>query len=168
MLQIQTRAEVAHEFSELIALAGFEASIQTTAIDHLPIERAIAEKLDVEAGQPGLFVRKLFLADGKPALYCIDVLPEAQIGAAYDEEELHTPIFDFLLRRCGETVEHVLADIIPTVTDDEMAARLAMALCQPLLRFDEVMYNDRNRPVLFSRIYYKDEFIRFSILRKKV
>ena len=168
VLHIQARAESAYEFSELIQLAGFEATIEFISADQQPLEAGIADRLEVAEGTQALTVWKLFLADGQPAIYCLDVVPHDLIQEEYELHELRQPIFTFLQKRCGQTAEQILAEIIPQVADEALAERLDMQPGQPLLRFEEVYYNELTRPVLFSRVYYKDEFIRFSILRKKV
>jgi GntR family transcriptional regulator len=167
-LQIQARAETAYEFTDLLRQAGFEASIRPLSVQRQSLPDDMAGALDVEPGSEGLFVRKLFLADDQPAIYCTDVVPSGVIVEPYDDGELHAPIFDFLARRCHQAIEHCLADIIPVVADETLSVLLDLPPGSPLLRFDEVNYNALNQPVMFARVYYRDRFIRFSVLRKKV
>lgn len=168
VLRIRARAEPAYEFTELLRIAGFDASIRLIAFEHQALSKNIAESLDVEPGSQALSVTKLFLADGQPAIYCIDIVPLSFFREDYCEEELHQPIFELLERCCGQMIDLNLTELIPEVTDEQLARWLGMKPGQPLLRFDEVGHNQAGNPVLFSRIYFKDEYIRFTILRKKV
>lgn len=167
VLRIQARAEKAHEFSDLLGLAGFTPGIELIAVETQPLPEDIAARMDQPVTQ-ALMVHKLFLADGSPAIYCLDVIPEALICNAYEDGELNQPIFDFLEKHCRQSVTQVLAEIIPAAADTTLAERLNITPGQSLLRFDEVGFNQANQPILFSRVYYNDRFIRFSILRKKV
>jgi GntR family transcriptional regulator len=168
VLRIRARAEPAYEFTELLRIAGFDAGIQLVAVEHLALPKDIAESLDTEPGSQALSVTKLFLADGQPAIYCIDIVPLSLFCEDYREEELHQPIFELIERCCGQTIDLNLTELIPEVADEQLARWLDMKPGQPLLRFDEVGHNQAGNPVLFSRIYFKDEYIRFTILRTKI
>lgn len=167
-LRIQARAEMAYEFTELIRQSGYHAEIRPLTIAHEALPADIAARLERQPASDALFARKLFLADGKPAIYCLDVLPADLVREPYDPQELHAPIFDFMYQRCYQTVSQVLADIIPQVMDEELAQILDGPVGQALLQFDEISFNTLNKPVLFSRVYYRDEYVRFSVLRKKM
>lgn len=167
-LRIQAHVETAYEFTELIGQAGYTASIQPISVEEKPLPDDIAARMGRDAGAAALFVSKLFLADDNHAIYCVDVLPADLISEPYESAELHAPIFDFLRRRCYETITHCLAEIVPQAVDDSLAAILAVPAGAAILRFDEVAFNRLNKPVLFYRAYYRDEYVRFSVLRKKV
>lgn len=168
-LRIQTRAEHAYEFCDLLRLAGFEPAIQLISFDrYLPLPKDVASQLDIEPDTLALVVRKLFLANGQPAIYCLDFIPASVIRSDFSDDELKQPIFDFMKQRCGQSTVMNLAEIIPIAADKELIQLLDMKLRQPLLRIDEVGYNDESHPILFTRAYYKDQFVRFSLLRQRV
>jgi len=165
--RVQTRVEHAYEFSDLLRIAGFEPSIQLISFENFTLAEEMAVQLDVEPGTQALVVRKLFLANGQPAIYCLDFIPQHLINQPYDEYELQQPIFDFMKQRCGQSTVQNLAEIVPQVATKELADLLKIELGQPLLRIDEIGYNEEGGPVIFTRAYYKDQFIRFSVLRKR-
>ncbi len=166
--RVQTRAEHAYEFSDLLRIAGFDPDIQLISFDYLPLQEKWAAHLDTEEENQALVIRKLFLANGQPAIYCLDFIPKKLIIGTYDDEELGQPVFDFLKEHCGQATVQNLAEIIPTVADEELAGLLDMEPGQPLLRIDDVGYNEEGKPVIYSRAFYKDKFIRFSLLRKRI
>ena len=168
VLRIQARIESAYEFSDLIRIAGFEASIRQLDVEKIQLPKAIAEMLEIDTDSRALSASKLFLADGQPAIYCIDIVPCNLIRESYELSELLQPIFTFLKNRCGQSIYMNLAEIIPEVADTSLAEILDMQPGEPLLRLDEIGHNDSGDPVLFSRIYFKDQFIRFTVLRKKI
>ena len=168
VLHIGARVEHAYEFTDLIRLSGFEAAIMPLEVTHEPAWDEAVERLEIEPDTEMLAVRKLFLADGEPAIYCIDTLPVSSIHAPYDEKELHAPIFEFLARRCHQHVDYILADILLEAAGEQLAELLDLSFHDVVLRFDETSYNKANKPVLYSRIYYRADRIHFSVLRKKV
>lgn len=168
VLRIHARAEAAYEFTELIRDSGYRATITPLSVRREAAEEEVAEKLEIPSSSPVLVVRKLFLADARPAIFCKDVLPVALVAEGYEDIELEGQIFEFLQRRCRLDVKHVLASIVPRVAEGELVDLLGSRPGEALLQFDETGYGDDNRPILFSRIFYKDPIIRFTILRTKV
>ncbi len=167
VLRVQSRAETASEIGDLIRRAGFAAAIQLLRVETITLDEHTAARLDVEPGSPALQVDKLFLADGVPAVFIEDFIPQAVICAPFDPSELQHPIYEFLETRCGQTIVHNLSELVPMTAGGELAKRLEMTPGEALLRFDEVGFNRENQPVMFSRLYHKDRFIRFTLLRKR-
>jgi GntR family transcriptional regulator len=167
-LQTQARAEIAYEFTEMLDRAGYQPSIEPIIIEKQSLTKEIATKLEREEGEEALWIEKLFLADNHPAVLCRDVVPGDIIRKEFLEAELTKPIFDFLEQYCGMQVSQIMAEIIPDLVDEYLSRSLNMEHGEPLLRFEEVGFNTKNQPVLYSRIHYNDQFVRFSVLRAKV
>lgn len=168
VLNITARAETAREFSELITNAGYKAQISLVKSERSQASEDLALHLATAPGTPVLVIHKVFSADGQPAIYCIDTVPTSLLDGALDEAELATPIFDLLVRHSHLQVNYILAEVIPIVADGELVDLLAVERGAPLLEFDETYYTETNQQIMFSRIYYKDPLIRFTILRKKL
>lgn len=166
--RVQTRVEHAYEFSDLLHIAGFEPGIQLISFEYLTLTDKMAAQLDVLPETQALVIRKLFLANDEPAIYCFDFIPQHLITQSYEKDELQQPVFDFMKNRCGQETFQNLAEIIPSIAGPELAELLGVEPGQPLLRIDEIGYNENGSPVLFTRAFYKDQFIRFSVLRKRI
>ncbi|MFW6063567.1 MAG: GntR family transcriptional regulator [Chloroflexota bacterium] len=166
VLRIEARAETAFEFSELLRRSGFDPTIKVLEAREI-VHDDLAEKLEIPLGTPCLTIRKLFLANGEPAIYNTDIIPRTLNYGEYTDDELHTSIFEFMEEKCGQEIVQMLSEIIPTVVDDELATLLHMEPGAPLLQFDEVHQNKLYKPVFFSRNYYRRQFVRFSVLRSK-
>ena len=166
VLGIPARIDFAYEFTELISAAGFEADIKALAICPECADAETARRLGIQPGTPLLRVRKLFLADGRPAIYVDDVLRTDLIAEVYDPLELQKPMWRFLERRCHRPVKYVLSELAAIAAQDELAALLQVAPGSATLEFVEVSYDARNEPLVLANIYFRDQLIRFQALRK--
>lgn len=166
--RFRTRAELAYEFTELIQMAGYSPDIQLIKVEQQELPEDIADHLGIPPQILALWVTKLFSADKQPAIFCTDIIPFDLFRFAWDEKELCKPIFEVLQHYCGQKIELDLTEIIPDVADESLAHWLNIKPGHPLLRFDEIGLNKDGKAILFSRIYFKDEYIRFTVLRKKV
>lgn len=164
----QIRAEHAREYSDLLRSSGFEPGIHLNSFHFEPLSEALAAQLDMEPQTPSLVVCKTFSANGQPAIYCIDRIPTKWIISEFVSEELERPIYDFLRDHCNLTIAHDFAELIPTAASPEVADILHVPPGSPLLRFDETGYDVVGAPVYLSTTYYHDNFVRFSVLRKRI
>lgn len=164
----QTRAEHAYEYTDLLRSAGFTPSIRLDAFADLPLTVEQAVGLDLEPGAPVLQVCKTFLANGRPAIHCIDRIPRHLILSPFDPAELQQPIFEFMRRRCHQVTVQNLAELIPTVATPDIAALLELSPGAPLLQIEEIGYNEQGQAVTLHSTYYHDQFVRFSLLRKRI
>ena len=166
VLGIPARIDFAYEFAELINGSGYQSTIRTLEVRLEAVEAKVAGQLDIEPGDPLLHMRKLFLADGQPAIYVHELLPTKHIVEPYEPAELEQPLWHFLARRCHQQVKYVLSELVPLVAEGEVAELLALEPGKPLLMFDEVIYNLHNAPMTQALIYFREPLIRFHALRK--
>lgn len=164
----QTRAEHAYEFTDLLRSAGFEPDIRLDHTAYEPLTEELATQLDMEPQTQALVVCKTFLANDQPAIYCIDRIPTKWIRSEFDNEELKQPIFDFMRERCNLVTVQNLAEIIPSVASPQIAAILHLQPGAPLLRIEEVGYDAAGAAVVLHTAYYHDNYVRFSLLRKRI
>jgi GntR family transcriptional regulator len=166
VLGIPARIDFAYEFTELITAAGFVADVKTLEICPECADAETARRLSIQPGTPMLRVRKLFLADGRPAIYVDEVLRTDLIAEAYDPLELQKPIWQFLERRCHRQVKYVLSELLAIAAHRELARLLDVAPGSATLEFSEVFYDLKNEPLVLAHIYFRDQLIRFHALRK--
>ncbi len=168
VLGIPARIDFAYEFGQLIENSGLTAEIRTLEVSPGVADADAARRLSIDAGAPVLVVRKVFLADGQPAIYGHELLPTHLIQDPYAAAELEAPIFRFIEQRCHTHVDYILSELVPGLASPVVAPLLAVPEGSALLQFVEVMYNPRNQPLVLASIYFRDPLIRFHALRKLV
>ena len=166
VLHISTRLDEVWDFTEMIRLAGFEPAVrhlETRLESASPLYQA---KLNLDATAEVITVANLFLAGGRPVIYCTDIIPGHLVRQAYAPEELHGPIYTFLSKRCQQQVSYNIAEVHAVNAEPLVASALN---CQPgaaLHYFDETGYNALHQPVLYSQEYYIPDFFRFNTVRR--
>ncbi len=168
VLGIPARVDFAYEFGQLIESSGLKAEIRPLEVSLGMADADAARRLSVVEGAPVLVVRKVFLADGQPAIYGHELLPIELVQEPYERAELERPIFRFIEQRCHTHVDYILSELIPALVPAEVAPLLDVPPGSPLLQFVEVMYSPRNQPLVLASIFFRDPLIRFHALRKLV
>lgn len=166
VLNIGTRLEEVWDFVEMIRLSGHTPEVCNHYVRLEQVSPEKAEKLALSAGEETLCTANIFLADGLPVIYCIDVIPAKLVCHAYREEELHGPVYSFLENRCHEKVAYNITEVTPVIADEQLQEILQCDPVTPLHYFEEVAYNDRDVPVMYSQEYYRPEYFSFRVIRK--
>lgn len=166
LLHITTRLDEVWDFAEMIRLSGCEPSVRHVRTRLEAASAAQQAKLGLGEGDEVIAAENVFLADGRPVIFCRDVLPGRLVRQAYAAEELHGPIYAFLARRCQQWVSYNVAEVLPVVAGRALARHLQCPARAPLHYFEEVGYNDDHQAILYSQEYYVPDAFRFHVVRK--
>ena len=143
-----------------------DARILITGDAELP--ENIAEELALAPGEEVLFTSKLFLEDDVPVILANNYLPMRLIAEPYTTEDLTRPIYDFMETLSHRRLAYYLSEITPITVGKALADALRIAPGAPLIAFDEIGYDDDNEPILKAVSYFRDDLLRFRILRRRV
>jgi GntR family transcriptional regulator len=166
VLNVGSRLEEVWDFEEMITLSGYKSGVRHVSLSLEPAGDALAEKLSLECGEEVLVTANVFLADGVPVIYCVDILPAKLVESAYRQEELYGPVYTFLEKRCNQVVDYNITQIRPVVADEKLSILLECKVGDPLHFFEEVGFNREDLPIIYSEEYYCPEYFSFNIVRK--
>ena len=155
-------------FYDLIREAGYEAEIASTVTAHATAGGEAASRLGCSESTPVLTIERLFLADGKPAVLLTEHVPERELVRPVEADAVPDSIFEFADRSCRSPVDHTIVEIIPAVARAEVAAKLAIADGDPLLRLVETHFTPAGDPFVVSVIHTVDRLLHFSVVRKRM
>lgn len=168
VLNVHTRMDIEVEFLDMIRQNGFTPAVASIRSWEEPADTKTAAQLHLPEGTPMLRVSRLCTADGRPAIYCEDVIQKSLIRAEYTEEDLKLPIFHFLQESCGVYPYLDLTDLRAVPADEKLSDLLQVPLGAPLLYMEEVDYDIDGKPVFCSAEYFADGIFRHTVMRKKL
>jgi GntR family transcriptional regulator len=163
---VQTRLEEVWDFAEMIREAGYTPGVRHCWLRIETPAPEVAGKLGLDPADEILSTANVFLADGDPVIYVVDVIPAKLVRAAYREEELHGPVYAFLEKRCEQRVEYNIARVTAIAADPDLADHLNVDAGTPLHYFEEVGYSADHSPLMYSQEYYRPAFFDFNVFRK--
>ncbi|GFN23709.1 GntR family transcriptional regulator [Thermanaeromonas sp. C210] len=160
------RIDSAREIGKFIEENGYRASTDRVKGRWQPAAPPEAAKLEIEPGEEVLVVEKRFLADGKPAAFCVDRVPRRRFSRFdFDIPDLAKAVFPLVERLCNCYLTHDVVEIIPAVAEGRLAEALQVGPGTPILRLDVVVYASEGYPVMYNTEYYLDHFVRFTLCR---
>ena len=168
VLNVRTRMDIEMEFLDMIRQSGHEAAVASVQFSEGTATAKIASQLQIPEGTPIIRVCRLCTADGKPAIYCEDVIEKALAQGNYTIKDLKLPFFHFLQQFCGVNPYLDLTDLRPTVADAALAEIFQVPVGTPLLNMDEVDFDIDGKPVFCSNEYFADGIFQLTVMRKKL
>ena len=168
VLNAQTRMDIEVEFLDMIRQNGHEAAVAYVRVSDGTADKRIAQQLQIPEGPPIIRVARLCTADGRPAIYCEDVVEKALARGNYTIKDFKLPIFHFLQRFCGVNPYMDLTDVRPTVADAALSEVFQVPVGAPLLNMEEVDFDIDGKPVFCSSEYFADGIFRHTVMRKKL
>lgn len=168
VLNAQTRMDIEVEFLDMIRQNGHEAAVAYVRVSDGTADKRIAQQLQIPEGTPIIRVARLCTADGRPAIYCEDVVEKALARGNYTIKDFKLPIFHFLQRFCGVNPYMDLTDVRPTVADAALSEVFQVPVGAPLLNMEEVDFDIDGKPVFCSSEYFADGIFRHTVMRKKL
>jgi GntR family transcriptional regulator len=168
VLNATCRMDIEVEFLDMIRQSGHIPAVASVQVHEGVADDRIAAQLQIAVGTPIIRVSRLCTADGKPAIYCEDIIEKALAKSNYTEEDLHQPIFHFLRKFCNILPYLDLTDLRPVVADEALAEIFQIPIGSPLLNMEEVNYDIDGNPVFCCNEYFVDGIFRHTVMRKKL
>ncbi len=166
-LRIQTRLEEIWTYEVMLEAHGYTPSNRIIGIEKKQVSQDIASELQLDLTASVLVVKKLFLADKQPVMLVINYIPTAIAGTNRKAEDFHQPIYQFLSAFCQQHLSYYLSEIVPLNASPWLAEVLQLSPPKTaLLSFEEVGYNQDNKPIIKAFSYFKDDLLRFRLIRR--
>jgi GntR family transcriptional regulator len=161
--------------------SGIEELNSVTAMIERSGKKAGTQYITAEITEPSKEDRKQFVneklqsvmkiervrtADEKPVIFCIDKLPEGLLPSESLKKE--ESLFKALEKYANIYVSYALARIEPVSFQQRVYNILDCDASQPLLLLKQLHYTDKDEPVLYSANYFRSDFFRFEVIRKRV
>lgn len=168
VLRIQTRMDIEVEFLDMIRQNGYQPDVAFVRVSEGTAGEHLARQLQLELGAPTIHIARLCTADGRPAIYCEDVIAKALVKEDYTLQDLQLPIFHFLQRFCDAYPYMDLTDLRAVVADAALSEVLKVPVGAPLLNMEEVDFDIDGKPVFWSNEYFVDGIVHNTVMRKKL
>ena len=146
-----------HSFTEEIERWGYTPGARLVSREELAANEEVAARLEIEAGDEVLFVRRLRLADERPIFVCDSYLPAGRFpalrGANYGTVSL-SKLFE---ERIGRRIQNSRQWIGAATATSEVAALLEIPAGIPVLRVLRITLVTGNAPIELVEAHFHPE-----------
>jgi GntR family transcriptional regulator len=167
-LQIKAPLDEIWNYEAVLESYGYRASTKVVEVTEEASGPESAPDLGVEAWEPLLVVKKIFLADTKPVIVTVNYIPRQLVTESFAADDLQRPVYEFFSQFCRQELTYYFSEIIPLAAPDWLADWLQLPSGQrTLLSFAEIGYNQENAPILKSCSYFRDDMLRLRLIRRR-
>jgi GntR family transcriptional regulator len=167
VIGIRTRLEDFIEYRKLIQSSGYEAKTVQINVEVGKASDDIAKKINIPPGSQLLISSNLLFADNVPVIFVEDAIPFSLIKYDYENNELMVSVFEFLEERCNQRISYAVTEIVPRICGKEISKILKMDPCDAILQSNSIVYNQSNEPIMSSRTFFKEPFIRYHVVKRR-
>ena len=165
-LQIKSRLDEIWSYEAMLAAHGYTPSTRILDITTQAADDDIAAELNLAEGEDLLVVRKLFLADNQPVILAYNYIPARYVEGANTTDDFLMPVYTFMWENGRQHFSYYLSEIVPLAADEELAKILHIQPHTPIIALHETGYNDDNEPILKSTSCFRDDLLRFRLIRR--
>lgn len=165
-LQIKSRLEEIWSYEQVLEDHGHTPSVEVLSDEVLIVNDDTAEALALDEGSKVLVIEKLFLQDGDPVVLTRNRIP-ADLLNDEDRSDDDMPIYEFLEAHCDRRLSYYISEILPVALDAEQAKKLGVEKGTLAISFVEVGFDLNNEAVVHATSYFRDDLLRFRLIRRK-
>lgn len=162
---LQNSLDTNFSYTEYLEHAGNKATKKLLSARLVPADDTTEQTLGIHRGAKVVEVRRLRMADRKPAIYSIDYLPPDLVDPTADREAFSGSLYRLLATR-GHAVAHGEAVIAPAAADAELARLLKVAEGTLLQHLEQVDYDADDRSVMLSLEWHVPSVIELRVYRR--
>ncbi|MGI9585452.1 MAG: GntR family transcriptional regulator [Acidimicrobiia bacterium] len=166
-LQIKSRLQDIWSYEQVLEDHGYVPSVRVLSEYETDADAATVDALDLSEGDTVLVIEKLFLEDDDPVILTINRIPSHIISDTDYADDEATPIYEFIDQHCDRILSHYLSEIVPVSFDKETAELLGVAEGTLAVAFDEIGFDQNNRPIVRGTSFFRDDLIRFRMIRRR-
>jgi GntR family transcriptional regulator len=167
-LQIKSRLEEIWDYGAMLEAHGYVPTTRILSVEEQSIAPGTAAGLNLPTNEKVLVVQKLFLADGRPVILGVNRIPTQIISRAWSPDDFHLPIYQFLAEFCQQHLVHYISEIVPLTAEPWLIDVLELPEQKAaIISFDEIGYNQENRPVVKACSYFRDDMLRLRLIRRE-
>ncbi|GIK42602.1 MAG: GntR family transcriptional regulator [Chloroflexota bacterium] len=154
-------------YEAMLEAHGYSPSTQVIDVEEQPATPRLAAELNLKLDDNLLVIQKLLLIDRKPVIFNRINVPTRIINQPYTYNGLNLPLHRFLSEYCREHLTHYLSELVPLIPSAWLVKILNLAHQETaILSFEEIGYNQDNRPIVKVHSYFENTLPKWQMLRK--
>jgi GntR family transcriptional regulator len=163
---IDTGLEVLESIETLAARIGLEVAMEDLKVELRTGTEEELNALGLGAGKPVMHVSRVIRAEGHPAAFLIDILPENTLAPEELNVKFKGSVLDLLLRKGSLSLTFSRTEINAESASVEVSRALRIQRGDELLKFTAYLYDTRGQVVDYSFSYFLPGYFKFHVIRR--
>lgn len=162
-IKFQDHAAMLGGFANDLTSQGYKAESQILDLGRRPATAVVAKKLSIETGKNLLWFKRLLMADDEPIAISNAYLNVGQHIVFTREELNRDSVFPLLEQNYGLVLRRAQKSIEVTVTLEDEAEILGVAVNAPALLTELVVFDEKGDQICFVKTLYRGDRYKYHI-----
>jgi GntR family transcriptional regulator len=163
---LDTGLEVLESIVAQASHIGLDVKMEDLKIELRPGTEQELSALGLHAGKQVLYVSRVIRAEGHPAAYLIDVLPDHMLSPDELTDSFKGSVLDLLLDKSKPGLDSSRTEISAESASTEVSRALGIQRGDGLLKFTAYLYDKDGQVVDYSFSYFLPGFFKFHVVRR--
>lgn len=153
---------------ETIRAAGCQAGDRILDLRPVTLGRVECRMLGLAPDAPGFAVESIRTADGKPVIYCYDVMPLDVVGSpeTMERRRSYESLTEFLRGETPFVPLEYESTLTAVLAQPPVSGSLEIPDGVPLIRMSGVIRETHGRPLNYGTQYFNSDAYQFRLVRK--
>ena len=157
-----------HGVTEMITSAGYKPGVKFFERKLVKADKDHVKSLNVSEGSDILVCKRVRTANNKPVVYSVDYFSPSLVNALLSSNEENISIYGFIEETLKIKIGNSLAEITPICCTADLAKKLEYEEGKPILVIQQVIYDQKGNPLIYSKEYFRPDCFKISINRRRV
>jgi DNA-binding GntR family transcriptional regulator len=162
---LQATLDKNFSYTEYLESSGTKAGRHLISARTVTADAETREALALPEGAKVMEIRRTRTADGRPAIYSVDSIPNDIVEAGTDRASLRGSLYRVLTDH-EHPVAHGEAILAPALADRDLARILDVAAGTPVQYLKQIDYDGSGRPVMLSLEWHVPAVIELRVYRR--
>jgi GntR family transcriptional regulator len=167
-LQIRSRLDEIWSYEAILEAHGYTPSTLLLDVREEQAGSVVMAALGLAPDETVTVIQKLFVEDKEPVIFTENQIPTRLCEGKFTSDDFRLPVFQFLETFCNQRLNYFLSEIVPVSANKHLSKMLGIPMRKALISLEETGYNDENEPILWARSYFRDDLLRFRLIRRGV
>jgi GntR family transcriptional regulator len=153
--------------SELAASLGITFTSEVLSARRQPAEASLAALLSLPDGAPVMALERVWREEGCPLIYSVDYFDGTLPGLPAGDMEPFAGSLLSLLEAGGRRLAYSKTTVRAVHLETVVAERLETSDNSPWILLEQINFDQRGGPILYSKDYYCSDKFQFFLLRRR-
>lgn len=153
--------------TEMARQLGITIETHVLSLHEEPADERIAAHLAIEAGTTVLRLERVRRSSGTPVIYSIDIVPRRLAPNHIEPAAFAGSLLALMEEQWSVNVAYSHATFSAVTLEPALSRIIGAPDGLPWIFMEHVNYNGDDRPVLYSRDYYRGDVYQFHVLRRR-
>lgn len=163
---IESGLEILESIETLAKRIGLNTELGEMKVEIREANQEECQALRLDEGIKVVVVNRIIRADGKPAAYLVDILPEDILSADELNDHFSGSVLDLILTRGYPQLASSRCEINAVDASAQIARALGIQRGDALLRFVAWLYSYSGQIIDYSKSYFLPGYFRFHVVRR--